>query len=155
LGITNSHSFSKNLSDFKAINYSDQRLIKHSYKMSESSGGAYEKANDLVPKGSDIGFFEAFEGIKLHRPPDLATSNLPIISQAVWQSVSSREYRETIYAVIKVTQRVMLVEGRNDFVKVHAESSGIKVSHWHSEPIDLKPFVAASGGIVPPPPTQF
>ncbi|WP_326523919.1 hypothetical protein [Sphingomonas sp.] len=145
LGVTNSHSFSRNLADFKAVNTSTQTLIQHTYKMSQSSGAAYDSANDLVPKGDAIGFFDAFKGIVLYNPPDLATSNLPLISQAVWQATSNREYDETIGVAIKVTQRVVMAEGSNNFVEVHAESSGIKMAHWHNQPIVLKPFRVEGG----------
>lgn len=148
LGVSNTHSFSKNLSDFKAINNTERYTIRHTYKMAESSGGAYEKAIDLVPKGDDIGFVQAFRKIKLHRPPDLAISNLPLISQAAWQATTSREYDEKIHAVIKVTQRVVHVEGTNNFTSVHSESTGRKLLFTHSEPITLKPFEVKGGDAV-------
>lgn len=145
LGVTNSHSFSRNLSDFKAVNTSGQFRIKHHYKMSESTGGAYLSAHDLVPHGDDIGFLEALRKIELYHPPDLATSNLPLISQAAWQATSNREYDEQIHAVIKVTQRVVQVEGTNTVTRVHWQSSTTKVSHTHVEPIPLKPFRVDGG----------
>lgn len=145
LGVTNSHSFSRNLSDFKAINSSEQFRIKHCYQMSESTGGSYLSAHDLVPSGDDIGFVDAFRKIKLYHPPDLATSNLPLISQAAWQATSSREYDEQIYAVIKITQRVVQVEGTNNFTHVNWQSYTTKVAHTHVEPIPLKPFRVDGG----------
>lgn len=152
VGITNTHAFARNLTDFKVINHSDQRRILHEYKMSASSGGKYDRDVDLVP--DHLGFGESFSGIKLHHPPALATSNLPLISQAVWQANSNKEYDQTIQLGIIVRQRTILVEGTNNFGKVaqHADAKGF--SYRHSEDIVLKPFKSAGDGIPVPPPFE-
>ncbi len=98
-----------------------------------------------MPSGDDIGFVQAFRKIKLHRPPDLAISNLPLISQAAWQAATSREYDEKIHAVIKVTQRVVLSRGPTTSSRSMRNRSGRKVVFTHVEPITLKPFAIPGG----------
>lgn len=142
VGVSESHSFSKSLSDFRAINNSDQYRTSHTYKMSASSGGAYNKAVDLVPKGDSIGFFDAFKGIKLYSPPDLAVANLPLISQAVWQANDNKDHHEDVVVKVQVKQRVVLVDGRNDFVSVHSHSGGWELAYGHTETLKLSELIA-------------
>lgn len=141
VGATESHSFSQNLTDFKVINYSDQYRAKHTYKMAESSGAKYDKAIDLVPKGDAIGFTEAFKGIQLYSPPDIATSNLSLLSQCVWQARDNREIKEDLNLKIRVTQKTVKVTGSNNFFTVDASSSGYKIDFGHSERLPLSQLV--------------
>jgi hypothetical protein len=136
-GVTQSHSFSKSLQDFRAINDSDQYRAIHTYKMQQSSGAKYNKATDLVPHPDDMGFTDSFEGIRLYNPPDLATSNFPLISQCVWQSNDSQPVDQDMWLKLRVTQRVVLVEGSNEFFSVSWDSSGYTLSYGYSEKLPM------------------
>lgn len=129
-GATVSRSFARNLTDFRVANNSDNRTVKHDYIMSASSGGAYDKATDLVP--SDLDFISSFQGIKLYEPPPLALNNLNIISQAAWQADNNDDVAETLTLKIIVTQQCSMVDGTNNFFTVHSHSSGQIVTYSYA-----------------------
>jgi hypothetical protein len=111
----NTYTFGRSLADFEVINDSDSRVIRHSYVMSESKGGPYDKPEDLVPS---LSFTEMFHPINLHELPALATDNLPILSQAAWQSSDNNGVKQghTLYIYIK--QHLTWVTATNQFVRV-------------------------------------
>jgi hypothetical protein len=130
VGSSVSHSFARNLTDFRVANNSDNHTVSHDYIMSASSGGAYAKATDLVP--SDLDFVSAFQGIKLYEPPPLALNNLNIISQAAWQADNNDDIAETLTLKIIVTQQCSMVDGTNNFFTVLKHSSGQIVTYSYS-----------------------
>lgn len=142
VGSSVSHSFSRNLTDFRVANNSDNRIVTHDYVMSASSGGAYDKAVDLVPV--DLDFAASMQGIKLYDPPPLALDNLNIISQAAWQADNTDDVHETLTLQIQVTQQCSMVDGSNNFFSIsrHATASIVTYSYALSLPMDA---VAQSG----------
>lgn len=145
--VSESHSFSANLEDFRVVNNSDQYTAIHHYLMSKAASGApYNKPTDLVPSGSDIGFTQAFGGIQLYSPPDLAIANLPLASQCVWQANHPNEIKVGVNLKIRVTQHAVMVDGTNKFFSVSAHSSAQTMTYGHAEPIPLMMLVDTAAG---------
>lgn len=142
VGSSVSHSFSRNLTDFRVANNSDNRIVAHDYVMSSSSGGAYDKSVDLVPV--DLDLITAMKGIKLYNPPPLALHNLNIISQAAWQADNNDDVHETLTLQLQVTQQCTMVDGTNNFFSVsrHASAQIVTYNYAFSLPMDA---VAQSG----------
>jgi hypothetical protein len=111
----NTNSFSESLQDFEVSNDSDSMVARHSYLMSESNGGAYSKPEDLVPS---LSFTQRFSQLQLYRPPMLALNNLPIISQAVWQSTDTNGVKQGHKLYINVKQRLVWITASNQFFTV-------------------------------------
>jgi hypothetical protein len=137
VGSSVSHSFSRNLTDFRVANNSDNRIVSHDYVMSSSSGGAYDKAVDLVP--IDLDFVSSMKGIKLYNPPPLALNNLNLISQAAWQADSIDDVHETLTLQIQVNQQCTMVDGSNNFFSIarHATSQILTYSYAFHLPMDV------------------
>jgi len=145
--VSESHSFSTNLEDFRVVNNSDQYTAVHHYLMSKSANGpAYNKPTDLAPNGNDIGFTQAFQGIQLYTPPDLATANLPLASQCVWQANHHNMIKVGVNLKIRVTQHVVMVDGTNNFFSVASHSSAQTATYGHAEPIPLMMLVDTEAG---------
>jgi hypothetical protein len=107
----NTHSFSETLQDFEVVNDSDSKVVRHSYLMSKSNGGAYSQPEDLVPS---LSWIQRFSPMQLYRPPLLALNNLPIISQAVWQSTDTNGVKQPHTLYIDVKQHLAWVTAKND-----------------------------------------
>lgn len=131
-GVSESHSFGHSLEDFRVENNSDSLVARHSYIMAASSGAAYNKAIDLAPDGGSIGLTAAFQGIKLYDPPPLATANLQLISQCVWQAANSLEVADTLTLRIGITQHVSDVDGTNEFFNIHRHSRGLTLHYTYT-----------------------
>ncbi len=147
IGISDTNSFSRNLTDFRTINTSDQFRATHEYKMSQSSGGAYDKATDLVPNGENIGFAGAFQAIRLFTPPDLAINNLPLLSQCAWQANHTRDIKDSIMLKIRVTQHSAMVDGTNKFFTIASHASAQTNVYTHTEPVPLGTLAADPGAV--------
>ena len=120
-GTSDSHTFSRNLSDFRVEVDVHDKVVQQSYIMSASSGGPYKNPWDLIPDpNNQMAFADHFSGIKLYDPPVLATKSLPLMTQAVWQSDDSKEVDApagwTLH--IEITQRLTHIEGTNEFFDV-------------------------------------
>ena len=134
VGVSSSHSFSRDLTEFKVVNNSDIHTIRHEYRMSASSGGAYEHPTDIVPSADDIGFTDSFRGIHLYSPPDLAVNNMPLLSQAVWQANHNNPVDESIMLTIQLKQHLVMADGENDFATVHSHASLRTITYnWHEK----------------------
>ena len=143
VGVSDSHGFSSNLMDFRVVNNSDQYKAEHSYLMSKSADGpAYNTPTDLVPDGGSIGFIQAFQAIKLYTPPDLATANLPLLSQCVWQANHPKDIHDTVMLKIRVTQHLTMVDGTNNGFTISSHASNQSVAYGHQEPV---PLIALAG----------
>ena len=108
---SDSKSFSRNLTDFRIINTSTDHMAVHEYRMSMSGGKVYDKPVDLWPTlgvmdvyGAALGNLPSF-----YEPPDLATSNLPLLSQCLWQANHTRDIKDTVSVSIEIVQRVVWV----------------------------------------------
>jgi hypothetical protein len=132
--VTETHSFSNTLADFEVANDSSlhDNLISHSYRMSKSDGAAYSEPEDLVPQQSFTG---AFKGVQLYKPPPLAVNDLPILSQAIWQSTDSARAMNPHRLFVRVRQRLVWVTATNKFFSID-KSHLTALSDW-SDIIDL------------------
>ena len=110
----NTYTFGHALQDFEVANDSDSQVVRHSYLMSESNGGAYSKPEDLVP---DLSFTQRFHPIQLYRPPLLAFNNLPLLSQAAWQSTDNNGVKQGHTLYIHIKQHLAWVTATNQFVR--------------------------------------
>jgi hypothetical protein len=111
-GATFSSSHSHSVKDFSFAQRSDGRVLRHDLTMSQTNDGTpYAGPDDLVPT-----IWDPFEGAKLNVPPLLATSNLPICSQAVWMNDSPVGLVDVLSLQIRIQPRYVIVETTNKFV---------------------------------------
>ncbi|MBV9860661.1 MAG: hypothetical protein JO267_00780 [Alphaproteobacteria bacterium] len=134
---TDSHSFSATLADFEVHNHSDSKAARHSYVMSESTGGKYLKPEDLIP---DLGFTDRFKPIKLYRPPPLATDNFPLMSQIIWQARDLTYVFRPHKLFITVKQSVAWVTATNNFFEVDPGSLTAAAEWTQSVDIPLQDY---------------
>jgi hypothetical protein len=79
-GVTIGSSFSRNLTDFRVVNNSDDHRLLHRYLLAASSGGSYDEPKDLL----DMSVGGQFTGACLFKLPPISVSNLPLASQAIF-----------------------------------------------------------------------
>lgn len=79
-GVTIGSSFSRNLTDFRVVNNSDDSRLSHRYVLAASSGGKYDEPKDLL----DLSVGGQFTGACLFKLPPIAVSNLPLASQVIF-----------------------------------------------------------------------
>jgi hypothetical protein len=143
VGISDTRSFSQNLQDFKVVNTSDNRKVVHDYLMSKSSGGAHNKATDLWPNGDQIGLMDLIQGVKMYYPPDLATSNLPLISQCIWQADPGFKLsaNDVLFLRLEIRQFMPMVTGQLKGVYSQASAVLHQVIYQWAERIPLGTLV--------------
>ncbi|HSV65639.1 MAG TPA: hypothetical protein VLJ59_07010 [Mycobacteriales bacterium] len=103
-GLTIGSSVSHNLTDFKIQNRSTDQLVKHRYKLAQTSGGAYESPGDLV----NMSAAGQFQGSPLFTLPDLAITNLPVLTTVIFMSTSPQQ--QDVNLSITVTHHLAQVE---------------------------------------------
>jgi hypothetical protein len=82
-GVAIGSSFTQNLSDFRVVNNSEETVVQHTYRMAATrQGKAYDRPEDLA----DMSVGGQWQGAPLLEVPELAISNLPVISQAIFVS---------------------------------------------------------------------
>lgn len=143
-GGSESHSFSRNLADFRVVRNSDAQTIHHSYRMSMSSGGAYARPSDLLPTIKNTGFLDGistvFTGFTLFSPPDLAVNDMGLISQCVWQAQDGQVHTDDLYVVIDVAHHLAEVyfdSGSPAFGGGQMHAPQTVVHHQHAEKIAM------------------
>jgi hypothetical protein len=104
-GISIGESFSRNLTDFRIVNITNNNVLVHKYYLSASLGGKYTQPADLV----DMSVTGQLTGDPLYKLPDIAIANLPIISQGIWYTCPGSNIHEVeVEATIKL--ELVLVE---------------------------------------------
>jgi hypothetical protein len=81
VGLTIGWSFSRSLSDIAIVNKSTNNRVSHKYRLASSRGGSYSSPQDLLDR-SPAG---VVQGVPLFEIPDIAISNMPIITQGIFQ----------------------------------------------------------------------
>ena len=114
-GVSNTNSSSVQLPDFAVSNDSDSRTILHSYYMTNHAKGKYDHPTDLWINNVDL--TEFLKGPEVGIPPKLASHNLPIISQAIWQATHSRASNETLLLDVTITQNLTWVRDTRPFLE--------------------------------------
>lgn len=130
-GLTIGSSFTRDLSDFKVQNNSTLQQLVHNYQLATTTGGTYNSANDL-PDTSSGGYFK---GCPLFRLPDLAVSNLPIMSQGIW-IVDSKKAIDTAVN-IHVVHHLVRVEKTFEFSKVKLNIQRYTITRDYRLPIPM------------------
>ena len=83
--------------------------------MRESDGGPYKQPADLIAGATSFpGPMTFYSGAQAYDPCLMAMSNMPILSQAVWQNNKDTDYVDyDVKLVLNVSQRLVDVEGTN------------------------------------------
>ncbi|MFO7682963.1 MAG: hypothetical protein R6X34_23240 [Chloroflexota bacterium] len=145
-GVSSTNSFTESLKDFEVRNDSDSFVVNHQYYMAKSSGGIYRKAADLVPDPNHMEFFDHFKEVTLYDPPPLATSNLPLMSQAYWQATHTRPIKDHLKIKVLVVQNLSYAWGHRDFAVIKNKTKGETNSYWYDEPLGLHRLVDSDHG---------
>ena len=105
--VSESHSFSHSFEDFETSKDSTGHSTSHTYSMEMSLGGKYGDPSDLFDAHSISGILGAAFGVhSLYELPKLAKSDLPLITQAVWQANHNDDILHDAHLVIEVAQRL-------------------------------------------------
>jgi hypothetical protein len=147
-GVNISHSFSRTMQDFETKNETAGDKTDHTYFLTMSSIGAYTQPRDLVPDPDSMDFTAHFKGIKIGVPPPLATANMEIISQGVWQATHNKDIAEDALLRVVVVQHVADVEGTNQFVAVGINARSKTATYTVDVPIPFKQLAAQAKAVL-------
>lgn len=131
-GLSISNSISASLSDFSIINRSNNTIARHSYAMSMVQEGARYTGPGDLPDMSAAG---QFQGCPLYHIPARASSNLPILSQALfWTPQELNEMRHLLISVTHVTRKV---EKTFQFFTLNVQNWKNSTVHNFEVPVDF------------------
>ena len=115
VGLSIGSSFSRTLSDIAIVNRSSNTCVSHKYRLAASKGASYSKPQDLV----DMSASGQIQGTPLFEIPDIAISNMPIITQAIFHGPQTNKDLEVRFIVrtrlrkIEKTFKVFTVQVEN------------------------------------------
>jgi hypothetical protein len=95
VGLSIGWSFSRSLSDIAIVNKSTLNCVSHKYRLASSRGGSYSSPVDLLDR-SPAG---VVQGTPLFEIPDIAISNMPIITQAILQGPQTNKDLDALFIV--------------------------------------------------------
>lgn len=120
-GITIGTSYTENLSDFRVLNKSNDSVATHLYRMAATRDGSpYNKPEDLV----DTSAKGQWEGDPLFGVPEIAISNMPIISQAIYYSRGEKAPDVTLTVEVEAT--LMYVEKTFKVFEVQIDTKSVQ-----------------------------
>lgn len=122
-GATIGSSFSRNLTDFRVENNSGNTEVFHQYFLAASSGGGYGSPESLM----DMSVGGQLQGAPLFDLPEIAISNLPILSQVIFRSRTPQ--KQDAKVTITVTERLVWCEKTFKFFVADFGSKSNEVSH--------------------------
>lgn len=109
-GINISTSHSHALTDFTYIQHSTGTLVDQLVHLTMTKDGTpYVNAGDLVNSWQS-----PFVGIRLREIPDMASSNVPILAQAVWMNQSPAGLQRHLLVAISINATYAFISGEND-----------------------------------------
>lgn len=122
--VSETSSFGHSIADFEIKNLTSGLHVWHQYLMRESDGGPYKQPADLIAGATSFpGPKTFYSGAQAYDPCMMATCNLPILSQAVWQNNHGNDYVDfDVKVIVTIAQHLIDVEGTNTVF------SGIKAS---------------------------
>lgn len=116
-GLVIGSAFSKGMQDWRVVNTSTDRVIRHSYRMAASGGAAYEQPTDLVDQTAA----GQFEGCPLYEVPDISVANMPLLSTAIFMS-DGLQPASRVDLVATVTGHFVRIEKTFEFFVVETET---------------------------------
>lgn len=122
-GVTIGSSFTRNLTDFRVENNSDNTEVFHQYFLAASSGGGYGSPESLM----DMSAGGQLQGGPLFDLPEVAISNLPILSQVIFRSRVPQKTDTKL--TITITQRLVWCEKTFKFFFAEFDSKAKEFSH--------------------------
>lgn len=133
-----SNSFTESLEDFEIVNNSSAHRVSHSYRLAMLRGGVpFRKGSDLVEQ--DVGgwlrhLFEngAAPG-KLYDLPPRATSNLPLVSQALFRA--QQPVNRSLDLEVTITMNLLMVEKTFSGVKIDFAQAAKRIPNVRHIPI--------------------
>ncbi|MEM6375604.1 MAG: hypothetical protein AAF686_05145 [Pseudomonadota bacterium] len=113
IGVSSSHSHT--LTDFTFMQHSTAQVVNHEVNMTMTDDGEpYKHASDLINQWQS-----PFVGIRLRDIPNMAKSNVPLVSQGVWMNNSPAGLVDKLTFHVAVTPLWLLVEGKYDGMLHH------------------------------------
>jgi hypothetical protein len=115
VGLNIGWSFTRSLSDIAIVNRSTLTCVSHKYRLASSRGGSYSSPQDLLDR-SPAG---VAQGVPLFEIPDIAISNMPIITQAILSGPQTNRELDVQFIVrgrlrkIEKTFQVFTVQGES------------------------------------------